>query len=147
MNRTLRPDELTAAGDLVRFAAILCSSGVRKIFYHAGTTRAFHESSAGNLFYEHGGVPRKQYAAQAALSRLLVADFEFVRKWTEPDWLRAYEFRSGGRTLVICWTRRSDGPVLKLPDGLGALDLMGNPLRGREVTVTNVPLYLVGGSS
>lgn len=144
MNNTLRPSELAASSDLVRFAAILCAHGVRKIFYHAGTCAPMHESSAGNLFFRYGGVPSKQYAAQAALSRMLGPDLDFVRKWDEPDWVQAYEFRSRGRTVVILWTRRSDPPPMAIPDGLRALDLMGNPLPGKELTPGDVPVYLVG---
>ena len=44
----------------------------------ASPSRPSNQSSAGNLFFRYGGVPRKQYAAQAALSRLLGAEFELV---------------------------------------------------------------------
>jgi len=144
MNNTLRPTELTASADLVRFAAILCAHGVRKIFYHAGTCAALHQSSAGNLFFRYGGMPRKQFGAQAALSLVLGPDFEFVRKWDEPEWVWAYEFRSRGRSVVILWTRKSDAPPLAVPDGFRALDLMGNPFPGRELAVGDVPVYFVG---
>jgi hypothetical protein len=66
MNSALRPNELRASGDLVKFATILLATGTRKIFYHAGTCEALNQSSAGNIFFEYGGAPRKQYAAQAA---------------------------------------------------------------------------------
>lgn len=142
MTNALRPGELEAAADLVRFAAIFGAYGVRKTFYHAGTCAALHRSSAGNMFFDYGGTPRKQYAAQAALSRLLGPDFEFVRKWDEPEWLVAYEFRSRGRTVVILWTRETDVPALPVPEGYTALDLMGSPLPQGQLLLGDVPVYL-----
>jgi hypothetical protein len=144
MQQAMRPSELAASGDLVRFAAVFCAYGVRKVFYHAGTSDAMHDSTAGNMFFDYGGVPRKQYAAQAALSRLLGPDVEFVRKWDQPAWLHAYEFRSRGRTVVILWSRKSDAPALQVPDGYHALDLMGNAMPERELAPGEVPVYLVG---
>jgi hypothetical protein len=143
MNAALRPDELRASADLVKFATILLATGTRKIFYHAGTCDALNQSSAGNIFFEYGGAPRKQYAAQAALSRLLAPDAEFIRKWTEPAWLQAFEFRSRGRNVTVLWTRKAGASALTIPQGYHALDLMGNPLSGREITPTEVPMYWV----
>jgi hypothetical protein len=143
MNNALRPSELRASADLVKFAAIMCANGVRKIFYHAGTCGALNQNDAGNIFFEYGGTPRQQYAAQAALSRLLGPDMEFIRKWTQPAGLQAFEFRSRGRTVVVLWSRRTDLPALELPAGCHALDLMGNSLPGPAVAPGNVPMYWV----
>ena len=143
MNRAMRPNELQAAADMVRFAAIFCAYGVRKIFYHAGTCAEFHRSSAGNVFFEYGGEPRKQYAAQAALSHLLGPDFRFVRKWENPESVTAYEFHSGGRKVVILWTRERNVIDFRIPRGLQALDLMGNPLDGPILELDDIPIYLV----
>ncbi len=143
MTNAMRPSELDAAADLVRYAAVFCANGVRKVFYHAGTCAALNQSSAGNMFFEYGGAPRVQYAALAALSGLIGPDFEFVRKWTEPAWLTAYEFRSWGRTVVIAWTRADKPQTLDLPEGFSAVDLMGNPRGGGRIPVDDVPLYFV----
>lgn len=143
MNTALRPSEFRTASDLVKFATILCAAGVEKIFYHAGTCDALNQNTAGNIFFEYGGAPRKQYAAQAALSRLLGSDVEFVRKWTEPEGVPAFEFRSRGRTVVVLWTNKSSASPFNVPAGFRALDLMGNPQAGSEVTPGDVPIYLV----
>jgi len=142
MNRSQRPNELRAAADLVKFAAILGAAGVRKIFYHAGTCGAWNESSAGNVFFEYGGRPRKMYAAQAVLSRLLGPEFTFVQKWTEPADLQAFQFRSGQRQVVILWSRRGEKNISP-PEGFAALDLMGNPISTRPLPVGSIPVYLV----
>ncbi len=145
MEGARRRNELAVAGDLARYAAIFCAYDVRKVFYHAGTCAGLHESNAENMFFEYGGAPRKQYAAQAELSRLIGTDVEFVRKWEKPEGLQAYEFRSRGRTVVIAWTRRADF-TLDVPAGMRALDLMGNPLPAGPVKLADVPVYLVSGT-
>ena len=143
MNSALRPNELRTAGDLVKFAAILCAAGVEKIFYHAGTCDALNQNTAGNIFFEYGGLPRKQYAAQAALSHLLGPDVKFHRKWTEPEGVQAFEFRSRGRTVVALWASKSPAPAVKVPAGYRAFDLMGNRLSGSEIVPGETPVYLV----
>ena len=143
MNASLRPNELRASADLVKFAAIFCAAGVRKVFYHAGTCAALNENDAGNIFFEYGGAPRKQFAAQAVLSRMLGPDVDFIRKWTEPQGVQAFEFRSRGRTVVMVWARRRGVESVKIPPGFRALDLMGNPLAGPEIAPTETPMYLV----
>ena len=144
MNDAMRPDERTAAADLVQWATVMFAHGVRKVFFHAGTCQGFHDSSTGNMFFEYGGAPRKMYPAVAAMARLLAPDFQFVRNWDTPQWLHAYEFRSRGRTVVILWTRKADAPKLEVPRGFRVLDLMGNPLEVAEAIPGESPLYLVG---
>jgi hypothetical protein len=139
---TLRPDELTASQDIVQLATVMFANGVRKIFFHMGLGQGPHESSLDNVFFDYGGVPRKMYPAMATLARLLGPDFQFVRRWTKPAGVYAYEFRSDGRTVVILWTRDANPPPLDVPQGLQALDLMGNPLPGPVVPGT-IPIYLV----
>jgi hypothetical protein len=143
MNQALRPNELRASADLVKFATILCAAGVRKIFYHAGTCAALNQNDAGNIFFEYGGAPRKQYAAQAVLSRLLGPDVQFIRKWSEPEWLQAFEFRSRGRTVTVLWARQAPTAALPVPPGCHALDLMGNSFSGPEAVPGEVPTYWV----
>lgn len=143
MDNALRPDERTASADLIQWCAVMFAHGVRKVFFHAGTCQGFHDSSTGNMFFEYGGTPRKMYPAVATMARLLTPDFEFVRKWDKPEWLCAYEFRSRGRTVIVLWTRKADAPKLPVPDGFRALDLMGNPIDGSDVTIGETPVYFV----
>ena len=143
MNATLRADELTCASDIVELATVMFAHGVRKIFYHAGTCAEPHENSAGNIFFHYGGVPRKQFASQAVLSRLLGPDMEFVRKWDQPEGAHAFEFRSRGKTVVVAWTGKAAPVTLTVPAGLQALDMMGNALEGGTVKLSGVPVYLV----
>ena len=144
MDDAMRPSERIAAADLVQWAAVMFAHGVRKVFYHAGVCQGYHQASAGNIFFEYGGLPRKMLPAVAVLARWLGPDFQFVRKWDKPAWLLAYEFRSRGRPLVILWTRKPDAPPLDVPRGLRAFDLMGNAIDGRKITVGEEPMYLVG---
>jgi hypothetical protein len=47
--------------------------------------------------------------------------------------------------MACClWTRKADAPKLNVPLGFQALDLMGNPVEGRDVVPGETPLYLIG---
>ena len=143
MNRALRPTELRAAADLVKFAAVMVAHGVRKIFYHAGTCAALNEESVGNLFFEYGGRPRILYAAQAVLASWMGPDVRFLRKWHPVPGLVAYDFVSHHRVFSIVWNPRSSGTKkMELPPGWRAFDLMGNPLERTHLSVDWVPIYL-----
>ena len=143
MNRALRPTELRAAADLVKFAAVMVAHGVRKIFYHAGTCAALNEESVGNLFFEYGGRPRILYAAQAVLASWMGPDVRFLRKWHPVPGLVAYDFVSYHRVFSIVWNPRSSGTKkMELPPGWRAFDLMGNPLKRTHLSVDWVPIYL-----
>jgi hypothetical protein len=144
MENAARPDERTASIDLVQLSTVMFAHGVRKVFFHAATCEGFHKSSSGNMMFEYGGAPRKMYVAVAVMARLLGPDFQFVRKWDQPEWLQAYEFRGRGRTVVIAWTRKADAPKLDVPPGFQAVDFMGDPIAGDQVIPGETPLYLLG---
>jgi hypothetical protein len=144
MNDAMRPNERIAAADLVEWTAVMFAHGVRKIFFHAGVCQGYHQDSTGNMFFEYGGVPRKMLPAVAAMTRWLGADFQFVRKWDQPERVQAYEFRARGRTVVILWTRNSAAPQLDVPPGLRAFDLMGNAIGAQRIVPGEEPMYLVG---
>ncbi len=141
MNRSLRPSEWRASIDLVKFAAVMGSAGVTKIFYHAGTCGPLNENTAGNIFFEYGGCPRKMYAAQAALAQFLGPDLVFQGKESWHPSLQVYRFRSRGREVVILWAKKP----LKwhVPAHYEVFDLMGNHLALSELTLDDEPVYLV----
>jgi hypothetical protein len=147
MTRSLRPTELRASADLVKFSAIMRAYGVEKIFYHAGTCGAWNEDSAGNIFFEYGPTPRKMFTAQAVLSRLLPAGTRFVRRWEEPPGVVGFEFAApgGARRVAVLWI--VEEPIdFALPAGWRALDLMGNPVESASFQLGEVPVYLVGSA-
>jgi len=141
MNQSLRPSEYRAAIDLVKFSAVMGAAGVRKIFYHAGTCGAFNENTAGNVFFEYGGTPRKMYAVQAILAKLLGSDWDFVGKWNEDQGVQGFRFRSKGHEVIIVWARKAT--PITIPDRFRVYDLMGNPLEKPPTEVTDEPIYLV----
>ena len=143
MTAAMREDELTAATDMVKFAAVFAAHGVRKVFYHAGTASALNQQAAGNMLFDFGGTPRKQYAAQAVLSRHLGPDAEALPEWTAPDGCVAYAFCTRGARLVILWSSDGAPVTIDVPAGFAALDLMGNALTGPRIEIDEVPVYLV----
>ena len=106
MSKSVWPSEREASQALVQSAAVFCSHGLRKIFLHAGTCGPINGSSAGGVFFEYGGVPRKMLPAVWALSRLLAADFEPVDTGPQPEDRRLYVFRVKRGLLAIAWTAR-----------------------------------------
>lgn len=141
MNRSLRPSELRATVDLVKFAAVMGAAGVKKIFYHAGTCGPFNENTAGNIFFEYGGTPRKMYAAQAVLSDLLGADWVYLGKWAENQGIQGFRFRSKGNEIIIVWARHRT--PIRVPEGFVVWDIMGNALSESPLEVTDEPVYLI----
>ncbi|HQF13412.1 MAG TPA: glycosyl hydrolase [Thermogutta sp.] len=141
MNRSLRPSEYRAAIDLVKFAAVMGAAGVKKVFYHAGTCGALNENTAGNIFFEYGGEPRKMYAAQAVLSDFLGADWNFVGKWGQDQMLQGFRFQSKGREVIVLWSRVPT--TVSVPQGYQVWDIMGNPSDLSLQEVTDEPVYLI----
>ena len=93
MSKSVWPSEREAAQALVQSATVFCTHGLRKIFLHAGTCGPINGSSAGGVFFEYGGTPRKMLPAVSAFSRLLDADFEPVDTGPQPADMRVYLFK------------------------------------------------------
>jgi hypothetical protein len=145
-NRFLR-DEREASDFSIRFAVILLAHGVEKIFYHSGMGMSSEVNSHAeneSPLTRYGGVPRKLYAAQAALSRLLGAQPRFVAPTTfAPDAadLHGYVFENGRTPVAVLWSAGAPVDVTLAP-GVIAHDVVGNPIAGRTLTLGPSPCYL-----
>ncbi len=147
MQRTNWPYERAAAEGLVKTAAVFLTHGVTKILYHAGTCGPLNGQDGGGIFFEYGGAPRKMYVALSALANLLGPDPKPALPRLATDKLRAYLFQTQAGTIAVVWAT-SDQPVrLQAPDGVKALDVMGNEIRQRPVEIGTTPVYLVGADA
>lgn len=143
MSRSLWPSEQEASQALVQSAAVFCSHGLRKLFLHAGTCGPINGSSAGGVFFEYGGAPRKMLPAVAAFSRLVDADFEPIDTSPQPaDW-RVYVFKVKRGTLAIAWTRQEKAIHLEPGGEITAIDMMGNAIDEPTVELTATPVYFL----
>ena len=128
MSKSVWPSEREAAQALVQSAAVFCSHGLRKLFLHAGTCGPINGSSAGNVFFEYGGTPRKMLPAVWAFSRLVDADFEPVDTGPHPYDMRVYVFKVRRGTLAIAWTREERPVPVTASGDITVMDIMGNTL-------------------
>jgi hypothetical protein len=143
MSKSVWPNEREAAQALVQSAAVFCSHGLRKIFLHAGSCGPINGSSAGGVFFEYGGTPRKMLPAVWALSRLLDADFEPVDTGPQPADRRVYVFKVRRGVLAIAWTREEEPVRIVADSDVDVLDIMGNRLNEPEIRLTATPVYFL----
>jgi len=143
MSKSVWPSEREASEALVQSAAVFCTHGLRKIFLHAGTCGPINGSSAGGVFFEYGGTPRKMLPAVSAFSRLIDADFEPVEIGPQPAGMRVYVFNVKRGVVAIAWTREDRPVLIEANDEITPLDIMGNAIRERAVELTATPVYFL----
>jgi hypothetical protein len=143
MSKSVWPSEREASEALVQSAAVFCSHGLRKIFLHAGTSGPINGSSAGGVFFEYGGEPRKMLSAVSVLSRLLDPNFEPIDIGPQPSGRRVYVFRVKRGLLAIAWTREPEPVQMETNDAITTMDIMGNVLDADTVQLTATPVYFV----
>lgn len=141
MNRCRWSSERAATEHMVKFAALSFAYGVRKIFFHAGTCGPINGPDAGGVLFEYGGAPRKMYAGAAALTRLLGVP-QSCEQIIHRAGVRAYIFRTAGRSVAIAWQDNGQTKRLKPTPPVTAWDIMGNELPTGEVVLGESPLYL-----
>ena len=147
MSKSLWPNEREAAQALVQSAAVFCTHGLRKIFLHAGSCGPINGSSAGGVFFEYGGTPRKMLPAVWAFSCLMDANFEPVDTGPQPADRRVYIFKVKRGILAIAWTRE-EKPVRVMADSdITVIDIMGNTLQDRTVKLTATPVYFLSNTT
>ena len=143
MSKSVWPSEREAAQALIQAAAVFYTHGLRKIFLHAGTCGPINGSSAGGVFFEYGGTPRKMLPAVSAFSRLMDADFEPVDVGSQPTDMRLYLFRVKRGLLAIAWTRAEKPLRVTTGSDIAVIDIMGNMMRERVVELTATPVYFL----
>lgn len=143
------PSERMQAAYAVRWAAIVFSRGVEKIFYHAGTCDGIDRDSLQGIFYEYAGTPHRIYAAQAVMARLLNPESKPAGQLALGDGVRAYVFSSGRQAIAVAWAPNGINaePVRLTNPKLALVDLMGRPRSERQFTPNETPVYVVGGGA
>jgi len=146
MSKSVWPNEREAAQALVQSAAAFCTHGLRKIFLHAGSCGPINGSSAGGVFFEYGGAPRKMLPAVWAFSRLMDADFEPVDTGPQPADRRVYVFKVKRGVLAIVWTREEKPVRVTAGSDITVIDIMGNTLNVRAVELTATPVSFLSNT-
>jgi hypothetical protein len=80
--------------------------------------------------------------AVAAMANLIPPEAKFERSQKLSDGVIVHWFRVGKKRVGVAWS--ADGKVhqITLPSGVSALDIMGNPIEGRKVAISETPIYL-----
>ncbi|MBN2451541.1 MAG: hypothetical protein JXR77_14220, partial [Lentisphaeria bacterium] len=144
MSRSDWRTERRAAEALVKTTAVFLTHGVTKIFFHAGTCGEVNRESAGGVFFEYDGGPRKMAAAVRACALRLGPSPLPLPPTVVRDGLRAYLFRGREGELAIAWSGGEQATSLVLPPGVSATDLVGRTLPGPAIEVGTAPVYLQG---
>ena len=143
-NQPLASEEVQGAY-AVRWAAIMFSRGVDKIFYHAGTCDGIDRDSLQGIFYEYAGTPHKIYAAQAVMARLLTPTCKPAGRLELGEGVHGYLFRDGPKLLAVVWSVAGAKPrPIRLAEAkLRPMDIMGRPLATRHFTPSGTPVYVL----
>ncbi|MEW6355237.1 MAG: hypothetical protein AB1696_02850 [Planctomycetota bacterium] len=143
MRNALRRNEREAAEWLVKFATIFFANGGGKIFLHAGTCGEINGMDAGGVFFKYGGTPRKIYAAVSTMANLLPPEATFDRSGDLGENVTVYWFHTPAQQIGVAWSADGEPCKIELPANVQSLDIMGNPISGPTVTLTETPIYLV----
>ena len=142
MSRANWPNERAASEALVKTAAVFLSTGVEKIFYHGGTCGVINEKCGGSVFFEYGGTPRKMYAAQNALARILGPAPQPIAVPLRADGVSVYGFDTGNRISAIVWSTNGEMRRIKPGPNVAGADIMGNSIKVETLEVSATPVYL-----
>ena len=142
MRSAFHSSERAAAEWLVKFATLFFANGGAKIFLHAGTCGEINGTDTGSVFFEYGGTPRKIYPAIAAMANLLPPEAKFERAESLSEGVKVYWFKDKQRRIGIAWAIDDRSHQVALPPNTIALDIMGNPIAGKKITVGETPTYL-----
>jgi hypothetical protein len=158
--------EKLCAAYLVRINTIMLSQNVVRFFLHAGTCHPVNQEGAGGIFFNYGGQPRKFYPVQSAMANLFPPTTKFVKKLSAPEGLRAYLFENHIGPILVAWAEEDYKGKLSLPpcqpgawpfpffrkvlgtgladQRLKAIDIQGNELSERTLSLTEYPIYVQG---
>lgn len=143
MRSAFHSSERKASEWLIKFATLFFANGGEKIFLHVGTCGEINGVDTGGVFFEYGGMPRKIYVAIATMADLLPPEAKFERSEKLNGNLIVHWFKVGKEHIGVVWS--TDGKIhqIALPPGIRALDVMGNPIKGKKVSIGETPIYLL----
>jgi len=137
--------ELEAASSLVQYTVVLLANGCDKFFQHTNhwPLRLTRDTLIFSMFFDYGAAPKKAFAAHNAMARLLGLKPKCERVLKLGPERYAAVFDTDGQPLAVLWRERhADDFVFTVPADAAVRDMMGNVLAGRQLTVTNSPLYI-----
>jgi hypothetical protein len=141
---TFMPSEKRCAAYFTRLSAIMMGDGHEKLFFHAGTNGRANALGTPGFLYDRNGV-FKVYTVISAMSNLFKADTRSSAKLETPQGVWGYLFKNPRGAFAMVWrVAKARGRLRLKNDRLKILDLEGNPVAGRQIELTEYPLYVVG---
>jgi len=147
--RLLR-DERQCADYCVRFAAVMLASGAEKVFYHSGASGEVNRPQLECCLLGCAGLPRKVFAAQAAMAGILGPRPRFARRLAAPaEGVHACAFDCGERAVVVAWVDpdlAGENCRLAPPAAAELYDIVGRRVEPGVRRLTSSPVYVVARS-
>lgn len=135
-------DERMCADYTVRFCAIMLTMGCEKVFLHSGSSGTVNRPAAECCLFDYGGAPRKVATALGVMASLLGEKPEPLALKSLPGGVYVAAFETGRRSVAMIWATEP-GKRIRLPVGAKAMDIVGRPLQGAELELSETPLYLL----
>ena len=155
----LLKDERQCADWTIRYNTIMFARGVEMIIYHQAVDGLINDGLTSMEFSILGeeGVPRKLYAAQAALAKILGPQFTFAGQLelnqapekSITNQVQGYSFQCNERAVLIAWVSEKETSAVKLnvPEGVNIINIAGTKLpSSTEIALSVSPVYIVSDS-
>jgi len=139
----LLANERECAEYTIRLFALMMARGVEKFFIHAGVGGRVNMPYYDCCFFKYGGTPARIFPALAVYTDLMGPGARFVVEKRLGDDGYCVAFETGKRSVLVLW-RANGEAVVSVPQGAECLDLMGRPVRQRQVNISRTPIYLTG---
>ncbi|NOZ21861.1 MAG: hypothetical protein GXP25_12335 [Planctomycetes bacterium] len=141
---TFVKSEKLCAAYFTRISALMMGDGHEKLFFHAGTCARANTLGFGGFLYKYDSV-RKVYTTISAMSNIFKADTKTHGKLKAPEGLWGYLFENPRGAFAMVWrVAKAKGALTVKNDRLKLLDIQGNPIAGREIELTEYPVYVMG---
>ena len=155
----LLEDERQCADWTMRYNTIMFARGVDKIFYHQPAEGLINDALSNMEFAVLGeeGVPRKLYAAQAAMAKILGPEFIYAGPLennmppenSTTNQVQGYSFQCNERAVLIAWVSEKEKSIyqLKVPEEVEIFTITGTKISSsNDLRLSNSPVYIVSNS-
>jgi len=137
--------EIEAASRLVQYNVVYLALGTEKLFQHTNhwPLRLTRDTLLFSMFFDYAAAPKKAFAAHSAMAWLLGPTPRPVKLVADDDRYCAV-FGNDGKSVAVVWQGRwRRESAINAPRAAAAYDMMGNRLDGRQVTISESPVYFV----
>lgn len=136
-------DERQCAEFTVRFFVVMMARGVEKFFVHSGASGTVNQPNLECCIFKYGGVPCKIFPALAVFTDLMGPQPKYAAEKPLGEEGHCIAFETGQHAVLVLWSPY-DEMTVAAPAEARCVDLMGNEVTERPITVSSTPVYLLG---